>query len=68
MECVEFCPHDVFEVRENDEQKLVVKIRIIVSCSAAPAGRPADWMRSISRTKIRPQPYKEIRKEEAGNE
>jgi NAD-dependent dihydropyrimidine dehydrogenase PreA subunit len=24
-ECVEFCPHNVFEVRENDEKKLIVK-------------------------------------------
>lgn len=24
-ECVKFCPHDVFEVRGNDEKKLVVK-------------------------------------------
>lgn len=25
MECVEFCPHKVFEVRENEEKKLIVK-------------------------------------------
>lgn len=25
MECVKFCPHNVFEVRENEEQKLIVK-------------------------------------------
>ena len=25
MECVKFCPHQVFEVRENDEKKLIVK-------------------------------------------
>lgn len=25
MECVEFCPHDVFEVREDETPKLVVK-------------------------------------------
>ncbi|MGL6104654.1 4Fe-4S dicluster domain-containing protein [Romboutsia sp.] len=25
MECVKFCPHNVFEVRENDEIKLIVK-------------------------------------------
>jgi NAD-dependent dihydropyrimidine dehydrogenase PreA subunit len=25
MECVKFCPHQVFEVRENEEKKLVVK-------------------------------------------
>jgi NAD-dependent dihydropyrimidine dehydrogenase PreA subunit len=24
-DCVEFCPHKVFEVREDEEQKLVVK-------------------------------------------
>lgn len=25
MECVEFCPHKVFEVHEEEEQKFVVK-------------------------------------------
>ncbi len=25
MECVDFCPHNVFEVRENEEKKLIVK-------------------------------------------
>jgi NAD-dependent dihydropyrimidine dehydrogenase PreA subunit len=25
MECVKFCPHQVFEVREDGEKKLVVK-------------------------------------------
>jgi len=25
MECVEFCPHQVFEVRENEEKRLIVK-------------------------------------------
>jgi NAD-dependent dihydropyrimidine dehydrogenase PreA subunit len=25
MECVEFCPHDVFEIRENENPKLIVK-------------------------------------------
>ena len=25
MECVKFCPHDVFEVRENETPKLIVK-------------------------------------------
>ena len=25
MECVNFCPHDVFEVRENETPKLIVK-------------------------------------------
>ena len=25
MECVEFCPHNVFEVRENERPKLIVK-------------------------------------------
>lgn len=25
MECVKFCPHNVFEVREDEEQKLIVK-------------------------------------------
>lgn len=25
MECVKFCPHDVFEVRENQTPKLIVK-------------------------------------------
>ena len=25
MECVKFCPHQVFEVRENDNPKIIVK-------------------------------------------
>lgn len=25
MDCVDFCPHKVFEVRENEEKKLIVK-------------------------------------------
>lgn len=25
MECDKFCPHQVFEVRENEEKKLIVK-------------------------------------------
>ena len=25
MECVKFCPHQVFEVRETEEKKLIVK-------------------------------------------
>ncbi|MGB9803774.1 4Fe-4S dicluster domain-containing protein [Desulfofundulus sp.] len=25
MECVKFCPHNVYEVRENEEKKLIVK-------------------------------------------
>jgi len=25
MECVKFCPHKVYETRENEEKKLVVK-------------------------------------------
>jgi len=25
MECVKFCPHQVFEVREGDERKLIVR-------------------------------------------
>ena len=25
MECVEFCPHDVFEIREDEKPKLIVK-------------------------------------------
>lgn len=24
-ECVEFCPHDVFEVKKNEEKKLIIK-------------------------------------------
>lgn len=25
MECVKFCPHDVYEVREDEDKKLIVK-------------------------------------------
>jgi len=36
MECVEFCPHDVFEIRENDTPKLIVKnpSNCVVFCRA----------------------------------
>jgi len=36
MECVKFCPHRVFEVRENEEIKLIVKnpYNCVVFCRA----------------------------------
>lgn len=36
MECVKFCPHQVYEVRENEEKKLVVKnpSNCVVFCRA----------------------------------
>ncbi|MCU7378944.1 ferredoxin family protein [Clostridiales Family XIII bacterium ASD5510] len=36
MECVEFCPHQVFEIRENNTPKLVVKnpYNCVVFCRA----------------------------------
>ncbi len=36
MECVKFCPHQVFEVREGEEKQLVVKnpLNCVVFCRA----------------------------------
>jgi len=36
MECVEFCPHNVFEIREDETPKLVVKnpLNCVVFCRA----------------------------------
>ena len=40
MECVKFCPHHVFEVHDDQEQKFVVKNhQQTASFSAAPAGK-----------------------------
>ncbi|AIS53058.1 ferredoxin [Thermoanaerobacter kivui] len=36
LECVKFCPHDVYEVRENEEKKVIVKnpYNCVVFCRA----------------------------------
>jgi len=36
MECVKFCPHNVYEVRESEEKKLIVKnpYNCVVFCRA----------------------------------
>ena len=36
MDCVKFCPHQVYEVRETEERKLIVKnpVNCVVFCRA----------------------------------
>ena len=44
MECDKFCPHNVFEKRENEEKKLVVKnhYNCVVFCRACLKACPED--------------------------
>lgn len=64
MECDKFCPHKVFEVRENEEIKLVVKNpdNCVVFCRACAktCGPDAISFPDKTATTIR---IKEIRKE-----
>ncbi len=69
MECVEFCPHQVFEVHEEEEQKFVVKNpnNCVVFCRACgkTCGVDAiDFPNKADTTKH----IKEIRKEMGENE
>jgi len=64
MECVEFCPHDVFEIRENETPKLIVKNphNCVVFCRACAKTCGPDAIefpeKSVTTTSI-----KKIRKE-----
>lgn len=68
-ECDKFCPHDVFEVRENEEKKLIVKNpdNCVVFCRACgkTCGVDAiDFPKKTETTKF----IKKIRKEALNNE
>lgn len=69
MECVEFCPHKVFEVRENEEQKLIVKNpnNCVVFCRACSKTCGLDALNFPDKRKTTDH-IKLIRKEAAENE
>jgi len=67
MECVKFCPHNVFEVRENENQKLVVKNpeNCVVFCRACGKTCGVDALSFPDKNETTRQ-IKEIRKELEG--
>ncbi len=64
MECVKFCPHQVFEVRENEEIKLIIKNphNCVVFCRACSKLCGPDALSFPDKNMIT-QRIKEIRKE-----
>jgi len=69
MECVEFCPHDVFEIREDQTPKLIVKNphNCVVFCRACAKCCGPDAIEFPKKPETIAH-IKKIRKEEAGNE
>lgn len=69
MECVKFCPHQVFEVRENEEKRLIVKnpYNCVVFCRACSKTCGPDAL-SFPNKNETTKKIKEIRKEMEGNE
>lgn len=67
MECVKFCPHNVFEVRENEIQKLIVKNpnNCVVFCRACSKACGPDAI-DFPEKKATTDHIKEIRKEIEG--
>lgn len=64
MDCVEFCPHKVFEVRDHDEIRLIVKNphNCVVFCRACSKTCGPDAL-SFPDKNFTTQRIKEIRKE-----
>jgi NAD-dependent dihydropyrimidine dehydrogenase PreA subunit len=64
MECVKFCPHQVFEVRESDAIKLIVRNphNCVVFCRACSKTCGPDAL-SFPDKNATTQKIKEIRKE-----
>lgn len=69
MECVKFCPHDVYEVRENEDKKLLVKNpdNCVVFCRACGKTCGVDAITFPNKTEVT-KAIKEIRREMEGNE
>jgi len=69
MECVKFCPHKVYEVRENEEKKLVVKNpdNCVVFCRACGKTCGLDALSFPDKIETT-QKIKDVRKELAGHE
>ena len=68
MECVKFCPHKVYEVRENEEIKLVVKNpdNCVVFCRACGKTCGPDAITFPDKVETTKK-IKEIRKELVAN-
>ena len=64
MECVKFCPHKVYEVRENEDKKLVVKNpdNCVVFCRACGKTCGVDALSFPDKVEVTGK-IKEIRKE-----
>jgi len=69
MECSDFCPHHVFEVREEDEKKLIVKnpTNCVVFCRACGKTCGLDALEFPNKSETTKK-IKEIRKEMENNE
>jgi len=69
MECVKFCPHNVFEVKENEEKKFIVKNpnNCVVFCRACGKACGLDAIEFPNKTETTAH-IKKIRKEAGGNE
>jgi NAD-dependent dihydropyrimidine dehydrogenase PreA subunit len=69
MECVKFCPHNVYEVRENNDKKLIVKNpnNCVVFCRACGKTCGVDALTFPNKGKTIKR-IKGIRKEMEGNE
>lgn len=55
MDCVEFCPHDVFEVREEEEKKLIVKNpnNCVVFCRACSKACSPDALNFPEKSEVK---------------
>jgi len=69
MDCDEFCPHNVFEIRENEEKKLIVKNphNCVVFCRACGKTCGLDALSFPNKTETTKR-IKEVRKELEGND
>lgn len=69
MECVKFCPHEVFEVNEEAERKLAVKNphNCVVFCRACSNACGPDAIEFPNKSETTKH-IKQVRKEESGNE
>ncbi|ENK0838717.1 ferredoxin family protein [Clostridium botulinum] len=69
MECVKFCPHNVYEVRENEDKKLIIKNpdNCVVFCRACGKTCGVDAL-SFPNKNETTKTIKKIRKEIESNE
>jgi NAD-dependent dihydropyrimidine dehydrogenase PreA subunit len=69
MECVKFCPHQVYEVRENEPKKLIVKNpgNCVVFCRACGKTCGVDALSFPDKVEVT-RKIKETRKEIGGHE